>query len=189
MTKLRKKRFTIIEQAMHKVHGFRNIYQQLDDKMRLSGHSDSTLSNYARKLAQISLYFDKLPYEIPEDDINKYLAKVYREKAPSLSDFKFKVFGLRFCYKMMGMHEKTVKLPQIKRDKSLPTVLNHKECKALFAAPDLLKLKELLAFTYSAGLRAGEVSRLKIADIDSERGMIHVRKSKYNKDRYVPLSS
>jgi len=41
---------------------------------------------------------------------------------------------------------------------------------------------------YSAGLRAREASRLRIADIDSGRMMIHIRKSKYNKDRYVPLS-
>ena len=41
---------------------------------------------------------------------------------------------------------------------------------------------------YSAGLRAGEVSRLHIADVDSGRMMIHIRQSKYNKDRYVPLS-
>jgi integrase len=29
---------------------------------------------------------------------------------------------------------------------------------------------------------------MKIADIDSERMMVHVKRSKYNKDRYVPLS-
>jgi site-specific recombinase XerD len=41
---------------------------------------------------------------------------------------------------------------------------------------------------YSAGLRAREASRLHLKDIDSGRMMIHIRQSKYNKDRYVPLS-
>lgn len=41
---------------------------------------------------------------------------------------------------------------------------------------------------YSAGFRAREVSHLKIGDVDSGRMMIHIRQSKYNKDRYVPLS-
>jgi len=41
---------------------------------------------------------------------------------------------------------------------------------------------------YSAGLRARELSNLRISDIDSGRMMIHIRQSKYNKDRYVPLS-
>jgi hypothetical protein len=40
--KLRKKSFTIVEQAIHHVRGFRNLYQELDDKVRLSGQSVST---------------------------------------------------------------------------------------------------------------------------------------------------
>jgi len=33
--KLRKKTFTTVEQAIHQVRGFRNLYQELDDKIRL----------------------------------------------------------------------------------------------------------------------------------------------------------
>ncbi len=58
----------------------------------------------------------------------------------------------------------------------------------LFAAPELLKHRVMLSLIYSAGLRARELSKLKLADIDSERMMIHIRQSKYNKDRYIPLS-
>jgi integrase/recombinase XerD len=41
---------------------------------------------------------------------------------------------------------------------------------------------------YSAGLRGQEVINLKLADIDFERKTIHIRQSKYKKDRIVPLS-
>ena len=188
-SKLRKKSFTIVEQACHEIRGFRNLFQQLDDKVRLSGQSTSTLSNYARKLAQLSLHFGKLPQHISEKELNKYLASLARQsKSPSLSNFKFTVYGLRYCYRLLGMNDKVVQLPKIKRDKKLPVVLNHKECKALFSAPELLKHRVLLSFIYSAGLRAREVSRMKLSDVDSGRMMIHIRQSKYNKDRYVPLS-
>lgn len=187
--KLRKKSFTIVEQAIHQVRGFRNLYQELDDKVRLSGQSSSTLNNYARKLAQLSLHFGKLPQHISEKELNKYLAQLARQsKAPSLSDFKFAVYGLRYCYRLLGMNDKLVQLPSIKRDNKLPVVLNHQECKALFHAPELLKHRVLLTLIYSAGLRAQEASRLQLKDIDSGRMMIHIRQSKYNKDRYVPLS-
>lgn len=53
---LRKKSFTIVEQAIHQVRGFRSLFQELDDKVRLSGQSTSTLNNSARKLAQLSLH-------------------------------------------------------------------------------------------------------------------------------------
>jgi site-specific recombinase XerD len=188
-SKLRKKSFTIVDQACHEIRGFRNLYQELDDKVRLSGQSTSTLGNYARKLAQLSLHFGKLPQHISEKDLNKYLASLARQsKSPSLSNFKFTVYGLRYCYRLLGMNDKVVQLPKIKRSNKLPVVLNHKECKALFNTPELLKHRVLLTFIYSAGLRAREASRMKLSDIDSGRMMIHIRQSKYNKDRYVPLS-
>jgi integrase/recombinase XerD len=187
--KLRKKSFTIVEQAIHQVRGFRQLYQELDDKVRLSGQSPSTLTNYGRKLAQLSLHFGKLPQHISEKELNHYLAEMARQsKTPSLSDFKFAVYGLRYCYRLLGMNEKLVKLPSIKHTNKLPVVLNYQECKALFNAPELLKHRILLSLIYSAGFRAREVSRLRLADIDSGRMMIHIRQSKYNKDRYVPLS-
>ena len=41
--------------------------------------------------------------------------------------------------------------------------------------------------TYAGGLRVGEVVRLRIEDIDSDRNMTHVRKAKGRKDRYTLL--
>lgn len=41
---------------------------------------------------------------------------------------------------------------------------------------------------YSAGLRGQEVINLKIPDVDFERKVIHIRQSKYKKDRIVPLA-
>lgn len=188
-SKLRKKSFTVVEQACHQVRGFKKLYEELDDKVRLSGHSTSTLTNYARKLAQLSLHFGKLPEHIGEKELNKYLAGLARQsKTPSLSDFKFMVYGLRYCYRLLGMSEKAIALPKIKQPDKLPVVLNYDECKALFHAPDLLKHRVLLSLIYSAGLRAREASNLHLADIDSGRMVIHIRQSKYNKDRYVPLS-
>lgn len=42
---------------------------------------------------------------------------------------------------------------------------------------------------YSAGLRVGEVVRLKLEDIDTERMLIFVRGAKDRKDRYTMLST
>ena len=50
------------------------------------------------------------------------------------------------------------------------------------------KHRAILFLTYSAGLRLGEVVRLRTCDIDSDRGLIHVRQGKQRKDRYTVLS-
>src|SRR4030042_293435 len=49
-------------------------------------------------------------------------------------------------------------------------------------------LRALLMLVYSAGLRVGEVVKLKPEDIDSKRMLIHVKGAKGRKDRYTLLS-
>jgi integrase len=58
----------------------------------------------------------------------------------------------------------------------------------LFKAPTLLKHRIALALIYSGGPRSQEAGNKKISDIDFERKTIHIRQSKYKKDRIVPLS-
>jgi integrase/recombinase XerD len=42
---------------------------------------------------------------------------------------------------------------------------------------------------YTAGLRRGELLRLRLADVDAEDGVLHIRESKFHRSRWVPLSS
>ena len=80
-------------------------------------------------------------------------------------------------------------MPSIKKDAELPVILNRSELRELFKAPKLLKHRIVLTLIYSAGLRAMEVVNLKLSDIDFERKTIHIKLSKYKKDRIVPLSN
>ncbi|NND32839.1 MAG: tyrosine-type recombinase/integrase [Saprospiraceae bacterium] len=52
----------------------------------------------------------------------------------------------------------------------------------------MLKHRILLCLIYSAGLRLKEIRNLQQRDIDFDRMQIHIRKTKYRKERYVPLS-
>jgi integrase len=42
---------------------------------------------------------------------------------------------------------------------------------------------------YTAGLRRGELVRLRLADVDAKEGVLHIRESKFHRSRWVPLSS
>jgi site-specific recombinase XerD len=86
------------------------------------------------------------------------------------------------------MNKNAIALPSLKKDTKLPVILNQMELKELFAAPTLLKHRVVLTLIYSAGLRGQEVINLKISDVDFERKTIHIRQSKYKKDRIVPLA-
>jgi len=98
------------------------------------------------------------------------------------------VYGLRYYYRLLGMNKKAIALPALKGDTKLPVILNRYELKELFAVPKLLKQRIVLSLIYSAGLRGQEVINLKISDVDFERRTIHIRQSKYKKDRILPLS-
>ena len=51
-----------------------------------------------------------------------------------------------------------------------------------------IKYRAVCSLTYAAGLRISEACSLRPADIDSGRGLIHVREGKGRKDREVTLS-
>lgn len=164
------------------------MQKTLEQQVRLNGYSKSTLTNYGRSIAKISLYFGCTPLELEDGQINEYLLELNDSQSPSKSYFKHTVYGLRYLFRLMNRDDRAIRLPSIKRAKTLPVVLSKKECRRLFKAPKLLRHRVLLMLIYSAGLRIAEVCRLKIEDIDSGRMCIHVRQSKGRKDRYVVLS-
>jgi len=51
-----------------------------------------------------------------------------------------------------------------------------------------LKHRAILTLLYSAGLRIGELLRLRLSDIDFQRKQVHIRNAKGRKDRYVFLA-
>ncbi len=185
----KKKGFTIVEQAIVAVPAFADVKRRLEHQVELRGQSRSTLDNYIRRIALFVIHFNRLPEQISEDEINEYLVSLARDpKSPSRSSFKHMVYGLRYYYRLLGMNKKAIALPSLKRDTKLPVILNRRELKELFKAPALLKQRIVLTLIYSAGLRGQEVINLKISDIDFDRMTIHIRQTKYKKDRIVPLS-
>ncbi len=185
----KKSGFTIVEQAIALVPEFEKVVHRLEQQVTLRGQSKSTLNNYIRRIALFVVHFNQLPEQIDPDEINEYLVSLARDpKSPSRSSFKHMVYGLRYYYRLLGMNKNAIALPSLKQDTKLPVILNQKELKELFAAPTLLKQRIVLTLIYSAGLRGQEVINLKISDIDFERKTIHIRQSKYKKDRVVPLA-
>lgn len=185
----RKSGFTIVEQAIALVPDFKKVTKRMEEQVVLRGQSISTLSNYIRRIAAFVVHFGKLPEQIEPDEINTFLVALARDpRSPSRSTFKHMVYGLRYYYRLLGMNKNAIALPSLKGDTKLPVILNRAELKELFAAPALLKQRIVLALIYSAGLRGQEVINLKISDVDLERKTLHIRQSKYKKDRVVPLA-
>jgi len=65
----------------------------------------------------------------------------------------------------------------------LPDILNENEVKRLFKCVTNLKHRTMLMLAYASGLRVSELVRLRVEDIDGERGVIHIRNAKGKQDR------
>ena len=184
-----KSEFTILERAMQTVEGFDKVFHKMQQQTTLGGRSQSTLDNYIRRIALVCLEFNRLPEDISEEEINEYLTGLAQmAKSPSRSSFKHAVYGLRYYFRHIGQNKRAIDLPSLKKEAKLPVIFNRSELRQLFKAPTLLKHRIVLTLIYSAGLRSQEAINLKLSDIDFERKTIHIRQSKYKKDRIVPLS-
>ncbi|RYZ76713.1 MAG: integrase, partial [Proteobacteria bacterium] len=154
--------------------GFLELYNRMQRKVIIANQSHSLLNGYASQLAKIGLHFQMLPTEVPLDDLEEYLyAMSKRAVGFSQTYFKFAVYGLRFAYRIEGMHDKYLAMPTVRRDKKLPVVLSKQEMKRMFEVTTNPKHRVLLGLLYGCGLRCFELRHLKIADLDFDREVIH----------------
>jgi integrase/recombinase XerD len=91
------------------------------------------------------------------------------------------------------LYNPAAELELLKEEKALPRhVLRADEVDQALNAIDVtqpsgLRDRALLETMYSAGIRRCEAARLKVFDLDMERGMLIVREGKGKKDRVVPI--
>lgn len=83
-------------------------------------------------------------------------------------------------------------LQRLEERRSKPTWLTKDEIKQLCEAiPDTvlgIRDKAMIAIYYGCGLRLNEGASLKVSDIDEARKVLHVRKGKLYKERFVPIA-
>ena len=105
---------------------------------------------------------------------------------------------LRVWFKWMArqrylLHNPASELELPRTGHRLPKhVLTAKEAELVIAQPDVhdplgLRDRALLETLYSTGMRRLELSRLKLYDLDLQRGTVFIRSGKGNKDRVIPL--
>ena len=136
----------------------------------------------------MTLHFKCSPLDLDREQFLDYLHHLKAQnKTPSDSFFKHTVYGLRYLYRVYGLEEHRVALPEIERPKKLPVILSQKEVRLLLKTPKLHKHRLMLALLYGCGLRNFELCNLQVKDVDFDRLQLHIVQGKGRKDRYVPL--
>ncbi len=170
------------------IPGFTNICKVFTRKFLAAGKSNSCVQNYLLQISKLALYYNRSPLELTIDEIEDYIVFIRQNESPSLSRLKHLVCGLRHIFEIFNKTGLKLKLPSVRAPFLLPVVFSKEEIKLLLKTPKNLKHRIILGTIYDSGLRISEAIKLRIADVDLNRKMIHVRQSKCKKDRYVPIS-
>ncbi|HET7629524.1 MAG TPA: site-specific integrase, partial [Bacillales bacterium] len=162
---------------------------QMKQRLRLKGYSVKTQKAYLGHVQRLGQFYDKNFLELAPEEIRRYVLHHLEEREASHSYANQLVSALKFFYhEVLHRDDVIVKLPRPKRQQTLPSVLSQEEVRQILEAVDNIKHRAILFTIYSAGLRLGEVVRLKVSDLDVERKLIHVRQGKGRMDRYTLLS-
>lgn len=159
------------------------------DELTVRGYSRHTRKAYVDQAKRFLTFAATPPADLTNAQVREYMRMLLEDRGLSHAYADQNVSALKFLFaRALGRPLEDLDIPRPKRQRKLPSVLSRGEVLAIFDAVENRKHRAILMMVYSAGLRVGEVVRLKIGDIDADRGMLHVRQAKGRKDRYVPLS-
>ncbi len=166
------------------------LFDALYDELKLRNYSYKTFKSYRSHIKDFAKYFaPKHPRELEVEDVRKYLIHLVQEKRMSAGTIGQVMSAIKFMYAELYKRPFALEgIPRPLREYKLPVVLSLEEVKGVFDSLTNFKHRIMLMLVYSAGLRVGEVVRLRPCDIDGDRMMIHIRSAKGRKDRYTILS-
>jgi len=152
---------------------------------KLGAHSQKSHINSCKRFAA---FLKRSPDTANADDVR--LFQLYlTQTGTSICNRNRIMTGLKFLFRVtLRRLDLAAEIYHIKEPQKIPLVISPDEAKRLLAMAGNLKVHVMLALGYGAGLRAGEVVRLRAGDIDSAQNIIRIVQAKGRKDRNVMLS-
>lgn len=162
-------------------------------KKHLDGvrYSPRTNESYLALLEYFFRYFnEKDPADITGGQVSEFIHEFIVNNGYSASYQNQMISAIKTFYKISGRKRFSFEiLERPRRSRALPKVFSKDEVKRILNATRNNKHKLLLWMIYSCGLRRSEVTNIKIADLDRDRSILHIKEGKGRVDRIVPVSA
>ena len=182
------------------------MYEHLD-ALRVRGYSEFTVKN---RLVHIGFFIEwayehglREPIEVTRPVLERYQRYLffYRKKNGEPLTFRSqhaRLVPLRVWFRWMTrqnhiLHNPASEIDLPRLGRTLPkTILSVEEVERIMTLCEVeepigLRDRAILETIYATGLRRLEVVRLKLFDLQLDRGLILVNQGKGKKDRYVPI--
>jgi site-specific recombinase XerD len=164
------------------------LRQRMIEDMRMRKLEAKTQASYVRAVRTLTAYLKRPPDTATVEDLRNFHLHMV-DAGTSPITLNATLTGLKFFFDTtLGRSEVVARLRPVKVPRTVPVVLSTLEAAQLIAAARNVKHQAALSVAYGAGLRASEVCRLKVGDVDSERMALRVEQGKGAKDRYAMLS-
>jgi site-specific recombinase XerD len=158
--------------------------------LQLAGLSERTQEAYLRSVRQLADHFHTPPDRLSEQQLREYFLHLKNDRKFASGSLVIASSAIKFFYSHTAPRDwPTLQRLRVRKEKRLPDVLSVDEVRRLIAAVRTAHNQAYFWTVYSLGLRLEEGLHLQVGDIDSERMLVHVRRGKGAKDRYVPLPS
>ena len=164
------------------------LRRRMLDDMTLRKLHAKTQAAYIRAVKNFTRFFGQSPDLASAEDLRGFQLHLV-EQGISSTTLNATITGLKFFFGVTLDRPSALKrMSPVRKEQTLPRVLSVDQVARLLQAANNLKHRAALSVAYGAGLRASEVTHLKIADIDSERMILHIEQGKGRRDRYAMLS-
>lgn len=165
----------------------RGFYGTVRKELLLRNYSHKTIKAYLSCLRSFVRYFyPRHPRNLTGEDLRNYFLHLIAGEKFSAGTVNQIFNAVRLLYVDLYKLPFVIgSLPRPQKEKKLPDVLNEAEVRRLFASVGNLKHRTMLMLAYASGLRVSELVRLRVEDIDGDRGLIHLRDAKGKRDRYT----
>ena len=162
--------------------------QKVIDTLQIGGNSQRTIENYVYAIHRFLGYFqDKEIEQLCEDDILEYIKHNYLSKKCAANTYNMNICAIKYFYSINFNKEFNNKLlPHAKLTKKLPTTIDKKTFINIFNKEQSLKHKCWLLLGYCSGLRAEEITKIKLEDINAKEHKLKVI-GKRKKERFTVL--
>ncbi len=163
------------------------LRQRMIEDMRMRKLEPRTQEGYIRAVRKLTVYLQRSPDTATVEELRNFQLHLV-DTGTSPITLNATLTGLKFFFDItLGRGELMARMQPVKLPRTVPVVLSMQEAAQLIAAARNIKHQAALSVAYGAGLRASEVCRLKVGDVDSERMALRVEQGKGAKDRYAML--
>jgi len=169
------------------------VQKELDrhyQKLKLKHYSNSTIRTYQANLIQFFGYFKASDLAtLTKEQIEGFVYELVQKYKITEQKQNMMINAIKSYYEhVLDKPREYYTITRPKPSKDLPNTLSEAEVLAIINAPENIKHKAILHTIYSAGLRIGEVIRLRVMDVRSDDGYLFIKDSKGKKDRHTVLS-